>query len=229
MAHAVALGRPTRRAALTADWRWYVRAMPLRGSRLAGVALAAAALAMPAEVSAATTIGSPLTATPSSGTCGTGTFTNTALAAGTLQAPFDGVIVRWRMDLPVSGGISTYKLRVLRPAGGSTYTGAGTGPAQTAPSAGVNVLTLSTPLPVKAGDLVGVDCPPAAPTPWSNSAPAGSKYRRSSQAPRLPTAAPGRPTIRSRATRSWSTPTWSACRPSPRSAQRRDRRPAAPR
>jgi hypothetical protein len=139
------------------------------------IALAAAALAVPAGASASVTIGSPLTATPSSGTCGTGTFTNTALGAGTLLAPFDGVIVRWRMKLLSGGGSFTYQLRVLRPAGGSTYTGAGTGPAQTAPVAGVNVLTLPTPLPVHAGDLVGVDCPNNAPTPYVFAGPASSK------------------------------------------------------
>jgi IPT/TIG domain len=150
--------------------------MRSQGSRLLAIALAAAAFAAPAGADASTTIGSPLTAAPSNATCGTGTFTNTALAAGTLLAPFDGVVVRWRMSLFVGAGSFTYKLRVLHPAGGSTYTGAGTGPAQTAPSAGLNVLTLSTPLPVHAGDLIGVDCPNGAPTPWSTSASASSKY-----------------------------------------------------
>lgn len=150
--------------------------MRFRGSQLLGIALATAALAAPAGASASTTIGSPLTAAASGGTCGDGTFTNTALAAGTLLAPFDGVIVRWRMKLPAAGGSFTYKLRVLRPAGGSTYTGAGTGPAQTASSVGVNVLTLPTPLPVHAGDLVGVNCPAGAPTPYAFVGGATSKY-----------------------------------------------------
>jgi hypothetical protein len=100
---------------------------------------------------------------------------NTALAAGTLQAPIDGVVLRWRLALAAPGGGSfTYKLRVLRPAGGGMYTGAGTGPAQTAPSTGVNVLTLASPLPVKAGDLIGIDCPSGAPSPFANGAPASS-------------------------------------------------------
>jgi hypothetical protein len=100
---------------------------------------------------------------------------NRALAAGTLQAPLDGVVVRWRLALAAPGGGSfTYNLRVLRPAGGGMYTGAGTGPAQTAPSTGVNVLTLASPLPVKAGDLIGIDCPSGAPSPFANGAPASS-------------------------------------------------------
>jgi hypothetical protein len=99
---------------------------------------------------------------------------NTALGAGMLQAPFDGAVVRWRLAIAEPGGTHTYKLRVLRPTGASSYTGAGTGPAQTAPLAGVNVLPLASPLPVQTGDEIGVDCPNGAPTPFSSPAPPGS-------------------------------------------------------
>jgi IPT/TIG domain len=150
--------------------------MRFRDSRFLGIALAAATLAAPAGALASSTIGSPLTATATSGSCGGSTYADTALAAGTLQAPFDGVIVRWRLKLPSGGGSYGYKLRVLRPAGGTNYTGAGTGPAQTAPAAGVNVLTLPAPLPVHAGDLIGIDCPNGAPDPYAFSGPATSKY-----------------------------------------------------
>jgi IPT/TIG domain-containing protein len=149
--------------------------MRFRGSRLLGIALAAAALAAPAGAGASTTIGSPLTSAAQVSTCGTATFTNTAVGIGTLAAPYDGVIVRWRMKLQTGGGSSNYNLRVLRPAGGSNYTGAGTGPAQTAPSAGVNVLALPTPLPVHAGDIIAVDCPNGAPAASATSPPAASK------------------------------------------------------
>src|SRR5689334_13250404 len=120
--------------------------MRFRGSQLLGIVLAAAALAAPACAEASVTIGSPLTSAAQVASCGPSTFTNTAVGIGTLAAPYDGVIVRWRMKLQAAGGSFTYKLRVIRPAGGSNYTGAGTGPAQTAPSAGVNVLNLPTPL-----------------------------------------------------------------------------------
>jgi hypothetical protein len=136
----------------------------------------AALVALPAVAGASTTVGSPLTAAPSSGTCGAGTFTNTALSSGTLLAPFDGVIVRWRLNLSAAGGSFAYKLRVLHPAGGTTYTGVSTGPAQTAPLAGLNVLTLPTPIQIHTGDLVGVDCPAGAPVAASTSAPLSSKY-----------------------------------------------------
>jgi hypothetical protein len=157
--------------------------MRFRDPRLLGIALATAALAAPACAEASTTIGSPLASAASVSTCGGATYTNTALAAGALQAPFDGVIVRWRMKLQAAGGSSMYTLRVLRPATGSTYTGAGSAPAQTAPLAGVNVLTLATPLAVHAGDLIAVDCPNGAPGPYAFSGPATSKYAYFSSPP----------------------------------------------
>ncbi len=118
-----------------------------------------------ATASAATTIGSTLAGATPSGSCGAATFFDTALGAGTVAVPYDGVLVRWRMSLPAPGGSYTYKLRALQPMGGDTYKGAGTSAAQTAPNAGVNTLTLATPLAVKAGDVLGVDCPNGAPAP----------------------------------------------------------------
>jgi hypothetical protein len=136
---------------------------------------AASALALCPVAGAATTFGSSLSVSPEHSLCGSGTFTNTALA-GSLTAPFSGAIVRWRMDLAESGGANSYKLRVLRPAGGSSYTAVGSGPAQTAPFAGINVLTLPTPLSVQAGDIIAIDCPSGAPLPTTDHGLAGSTY-----------------------------------------------------
>lgn len=124
---------------------------------------------------AATTIGSTLSVAPEHSSCGTSTFTNTALASP-LGAPFAGAIVRWRMDLQEGGGANLYKLRILRPAGGTNYTAVGTGPGQTAPLAGINTLTLPTPLPVQAGDIIAIDCPNGAPIPSTDHGLTGSKY-----------------------------------------------------
>jgi hypothetical protein len=124
----------------------------------------ASALALCPSAGAATTIGSPLSVAPEKISCGPGTFTNTVLASSP-AAPFAGAIVRWRMDLEEPGGAYLYKLRVLRPAGGSNYTAVGSGPGQTAPVAGINVLTMPAPLPVEAGDIIAIDCPSGAPIP----------------------------------------------------------------
>jgi hypothetical protein len=139
--------------------------------------VAATVLSVPSAAGAATTVGSPLTALPISGVlCGTSTFTNVALGAGILHVPFAGALVRWRLDIPEPGGTFTYRLRVLRPAGVSSYTGAGTGPPQSALHSGVNVLPLASPLPVQAGDLIGIDCPGGAPSPFASPALPESTY-----------------------------------------------------
>ena len=57
-----------------------------------------------------------------------------------------------------------------------SYTAAGTGPPQTAAATGVNELTLPSPLPVQAGDIVAVNCPPGAPSPFTTSGTKGSIY-----------------------------------------------------
>ena len=84
--------------------------------------------------------------------------------------------MRWRLALPESGGGKTYELRVLRPNGGLSYSAAGTGPPPTAAATGVNELTLPSPLPVQAGDIVAVNCPPGAPSPFTASGTKGSIY-----------------------------------------------------
>jgi hypothetical protein len=145
---------------------------------LTSAALACASLAAPSGAGAATTVGSPLTATASASTCGTAhvtTSVNTALGSGVLAVPFDGAVLRWRLKLAAPGGSFTYKLRILRPMGGLSYMGAGTGPAQLAPAAGVNLETLAAPLPVRAGDVIAVDCTPGAPSPESLTATGSSR------------------------------------------------------
>jgi hypothetical protein len=151
--------------------------VPAVGRRLLASAAAGLALLAPASIAdAAVTVGSPLTLAPQNVMCNGITETNLALASGLVQVPFDGAVLRWRLDLYTGGGSHEYHLRVIRPVGGGKYTGAGTGPGQTATSAGVNLLELPSPLPVRAGDLIGVDCPSMAPGPYTAAAPPGSTY-----------------------------------------------------
>lgn len=123
--------------------------------------LAAAVWALGAAASARAeivTVGSPLTV-PFTGyvVSGTGTLTlaNTALSepGANVFSPVTGVIVRWRVSGAFIGG--PFKLRVLRPAGGGTYKGAGTSAGQT-PS-GTATQVFPTNLPIQAGDLIGLD------------------------------------------------------------------------
>jgi hypothetical protein len=121
------------------------------------VVAAALALSAAGAQAATVTIGSPLTGTFSPGSSTTpATWTNTVLPAGeTLTSPRDGTIVRWRI-VGATGG--PFQLRVLTPVGGTTYTGAGTGPPQV-PAANATDTTETFPasLPIRAGQIVGFD------------------------------------------------------------------------
>ena len=110
---------------------------------------------------AAVTIGSDLsrgTAPPSSWVpCLTGdrncTLVQTALPGRPLASPIDGVMVRWRIKHASSS--EPFRVRVVRPAGGAAFTGAGT--QEFAALSCPDVCTLNVRLPVKAGDYAGVD------------------------------------------------------------------------
>jgi hypothetical protein len=82
------------------------------------------------------------------------TFFNTALPekGANLASPVSGAIVRWRMQ-DAEGG--PFFLRVLRPNGSGAYTAVGT--SNPATPAGPGLQTFTANLPIKAGDLIGVD------------------------------------------------------------------------
>lgn len=82
------------------------------------------------------------------------TLFNTALPekGANLTSPVSGAIVRWRMQDPAGG---PFVLRVLRPNGSGGYMAAGTSNPVTPSGSGLQTFTAN--LPVKAGDLIGVD------------------------------------------------------------------------
>lgn len=108
------------------------------------------------------TVGSPLTATFTPNHCATPcTVAISALSepGAQVNSPIDGAIVNWHM---LDGSSSfKYKLRVLTPTGGTTYTGAGTSAAET-PS-GPSLQTFATSLPIHAGQIIALDLEPEAP------------------------------------------------------------------
>lgn len=75
--------------------------------------------------------------------------------AGPVAAPVSGAIVQWRL-LGAKGG--PFRLRVLRPLGGPSFTAVGSSPAVTAFASGLE--TFPAALPVQAGDLIGLDVVP---------------------------------------------------------------------
>jgi hypothetical protein len=87
------------------------------------------------------------------------TFFNTALPekGANLVSPVNGAIVRWRLQ-GAEGG--PFFLRVLRPNGSGGYSAMGT--SNPAKPSGAGLQTFSTNLPIRAGDLIGVD--PSNPT-----------------------------------------------------------------
>lgn len=126
------------------------------GYSLAVVA-ASAALCAPVAGAAMLTVGSPMNAgTPFPEThTGTATLANIALGepGANVTSPVTGSIVRWRV---ATTGTGQYSLRVLRPTGSGQYVAVGAD-GQTVSSAGAQ--TFSTSLPIRAGDLLGVDIP----------------------------------------------------------------------
>src|SRR3954470_14061228 len=122
-------------------------------------------LALAPAAQAAVTIGSQID-TPSTydnqGSYCSGTGVCTAVnqslsashrAADGLTAPFDGVIVRWRINSGSAG--NAVELRVLRQGTGTSYTGAGKSSTQMTVS-GKSPL-FDTRLPIKKNDSIGVD------------------------------------------------------------------------
>ena len=142
--------------------------MKIRNGRIvplcaAGVAVLAVALSITAAgaASQAVTLGST-SGTPSANICLASincTYVPfTAVSNPALQVPFEGTVTSFSVNAGSAGGI--VKLRVLRPAASGQYSGAGTSPAETL-SIGVNTFAVS--LPVKTGDLLGLDNESSAP------------------------------------------------------------------
>jgi hypothetical protein len=130
--------------------------MAIRGSLVAAVTLAAALT--PAFAQASTiTLGSPLTGAFSGNSTFLGasvTVVNTALTdpEANVVSPVDGVVVRWR--LVPQAAADAYALRVIRPAGGGSYTGAGTSVSAVASTTATQAFP--TDLPIRAGDSIGL-------------------------------------------------------------------------
>jgi hypothetical protein len=82
------------------------------------------------------------------------TFFNTALPepGATLASPVNGAVIRWRVQGAAGG---PFYLRVLHPDGKGAYEAAGKS-AGAIPS-GLGLQTFQTNLPIKAGDLIGID------------------------------------------------------------------------
>ena len=120
-------------------------------------AVAAVAATAAAPASATVTIGSDLSASANAG-FSDATYSQAVLPGRMTTSPIDGVIHVWRAKGGAAPG--TMRLRVLRPAGGGAFTGAGTGPTETISGAFSNAMTFAIEplgLPIAAGDRIGLD------------------------------------------------------------------------
>jgi hypothetical protein len=136
---------------------WLVAAL----AAAAGVMTAAVISRSEAATQTVTTLGST-DGTPSANLCPTATTQGatdgctfvpfSSVGNAELQVPFDGTVTGFSITAASAGG--TVRLRVLRPAGGGQYTAVvSSAPATLA----LNGNTFTTSLPVKAGDLIGLD------------------------------------------------------------------------
>jgi hypothetical protein len=137
----------------------------MRGFRRIVVAAAAAALLLAASAPGARAekviLGSPLTTRITGGTecvvaC---TISQGRLPGAFLTSPIDGVIVNWSIQDGTVG--KKYRLRILDPKGGLAFSGAATG-AEATPATPFSLETFPAVLPIRTGQLVGVDLEPRA-------------------------------------------------------------------
>jgi hypothetical protein len=160
----------------------FAHALP-RGLLCAGVTglLVLTALVSADAGRAAVTIGPTDTAAPPNGLTGCGadpcTFTNLSATGLTLTAPFDGVIVRWRIR--TANATATWRLRTLRQ---TTFDfpelftgGAASDEEQVVPG---GERTFETRIPIASGDLIGVDGPASATAPLAFRSISGASNRR---------------------------------------------------
>jgi hypothetical protein len=101
------------------------------------------------------TVGNPLTATFSPNSVGAppATLANFVLPPGAnVTSPVTGTIVRWRITQATGG---PFRLRVLAPQGGTTYTGVAASEPRS--PLGTETQSFTTNLPISAGQLIGLD------------------------------------------------------------------------
>jgi IPT/TIG domain len=131
------------------------------------VTVAVGALLVPATATARTiTIGSPLTSSfPTSVTVLSTTTVTVAQTSlrdpdANASSPVDGVVRRWQLGPQAAA--DTYALRILRPTGTGSYTGVGTSSPIVAST--TEFKTVPTSLPIRAGDVLGLEALKTTPT-----------------------------------------------------------------
>jgi hypothetical protein len=79
-------------------------------------------------------------------------------APGGLTSPVNGMVTSWRFKSVTAGG--SIALRILRPAGGDSFTGAGTSAPMTPNGTALTQGPFATSIPIQVGDYVGLNATP---------------------------------------------------------------------
>lgn len=128
----------------------------MRLIKLSLAVMAVMAVGTATAQAAPVTVGSPLTGTTSQGEAsgGSGTFINLAFAepGARVTSPVTGAVISWSV-VKASG---PFRLRVLRPAGGTTYANVGSSSQMVAADI-PSVQTFPAAVPIQAGDTIGLD------------------------------------------------------------------------
>ncbi len=104
----------------------------------------------------------------------------TAVAGTPTAAPFDGVVVRWRVLAPAG----SYRVRVLGPSGGPAYSVLGSSAAEAVASFPFGrITTFESRLPIPAGGYVALLPPPFTTQTFRDPALPGSTYVQPNDAP----------------------------------------------
>jgi hypothetical protein len=136
----------------------------VRAQRI-GVAMAVGlvVLAIPASAGAAVTLGSALQTEPDGNlSCATGVndrgclAVNDVLPGGQLVAPFDGVIVGWRLRVGPATQAQTVRIRVVRRVGADTFTAISSGALESVPD-GAGTYAFPARLSIRSGEEVGIE------------------------------------------------------------------------
>jgi hypothetical protein len=106
---------------------------------------------------AVVTVGSPLTQPfVSTEAKNSGTIANIAFPepGANVTSPVSGTVIRWRIGQAEGG---PFRLRILRAAGPEQFAGTGSGPDTTVPPGTNGISVFPVNLPIKTGDLLGLD------------------------------------------------------------------------
>jgi hypothetical protein len=150
---------------------------------LAALATGAALAVPPVSAEAAVTLGSALATEPTGAISCIDPMTNRGclavqdvLPGHDLVAPFDGVIVRWRVRLGDGTEAQSVRIRVVRRVDADTFTAISSGGLESVP-AGAGTYTFPAQLAIRGGDQLAIEGDSGTVIEWLAPAPGGRSFQ----------------------------------------------------